>query len=250
MSTSSVLKKTLMATAGATLIALKLGGVAQAASITTFYGDDDGFGVGQTTGTLIDPDTSHQQRGEAPLTDQRLVGGSFYFPAFAPTGSFNPFRINPSEIITAASLMLQTGSFDSGPNPVGGLNRILLDGLEVPSSFINGFSTVNGNQIETQTINLASSFFSLLADGLVSLVGTYISEASGSGSFQVDFVRLAITTQSVDPAPSQAAEPAPSQMVDLAPSQSAQDVPEPASVLGLLVMGTLGAGSTLKRKQK
>jgi hypothetical protein len=243
MSTSSVLKTLLMATTGATLIALKLGGVAQAASITTFYGDDDGFGVGQTTGTLTDPDTSHKkQRGEAPLTDQRLVGGSFFFPAFAPTGSFNPFRINPGEIITAASLTLRTGAFDSGPNPVGGLNRILLDGLEVPSSFINGFSTVNGNQIETQTINLASSFFSRLADGLVSLAGTYISDASGSGSFQVDFVRLDITTQAADPEPSPMAAPA--------PSQSAQDVPEPASVLGLLVVGTLGAGSTLKRKQK
>jgi hypothetical protein len=242
MSNSSVLKTLLMATTGATLIALKLGGVAQAASITTFYGDDDGFGVGQATGTLTNPGTSHKQRGEAPLTDQRLVGGSFFFPAFAPTGSFNPFKINPGEIITAASLTLRTGAFDSGPNPVGGLNRILLDGLEVSSSFINGFSTVNGNQIETQTINLASSFFSRLADGLVSLAGTYISEASGSESFQVDFVRLDITTQAADPEPSPMAAPA--------PSQSAQDVPEPASVLGLLVVGTLGAGSTLKRKQK
>lgn len=239
-----------MATAGATLIALKLGGVAQAASITTFYGDDDGFGVGQTTGILANPSTSHQQRGEAPLTDQRLVGGLFYFPAFAPTESFNPFKINPGEIITAASLTLRTGSFDSGPNPVAGLNRILLDGLEVSSSFINGFSTLNGNQIETQTINLASSFFSRLADGLVSLAGTYISEASGSGSFQVDFVRLDITTQAADPEPSQTADPEPSQSAAPAPFQSAQEVPEPASVLGLLVVGALGAGSTLKRKQK
>ncbi|WP_373530573.1 hypothetical protein [Nostoc sp.] len=45
MATSTVLIKLLMTTAGAILIALGIGGAAKAGIITTFYGDDDGFGV-------------------------------------------------------------------------------------------------------------------------------------------------------------------------------------------------------------
>ena len=40
---------------------------------TTFYGDDDGFGIGTTVGT-IDPTVSNASLGEAALTDTRLIG--------------------------------------------------------------------------------------------------------------------------------------------------------------------------------
>jgi hypothetical protein len=173
----------------------------RAAVIIAYYGDDDGFGVGETSGNLTDPDTSHQGPGEAALTDMRLIGNAFTFPAFAPTGAFSAFSIPGSATVTGLTLTLRTGAFDSGPSPVDGPNVVYLDGMLVPSSFINGFSQVAVSQIETLSISLDSSFFSILADGLVSLNGTHISENSGSASFQVDFMRLDITTNGAEGVP-------------------------------------------------
>ncbi len=169
-------------------------GQASAVTITTFYGDDDGFGIGATSGT-IDPTISNAGVGEAPLTDVRLIGTGYLAPPFNPTGSFNPFAI--LNVIASATLTMRTGAFDSGPSPVNGPNQIFLDGLLVDSSFINSFSSANTNNVETLSINLNASFFPLLADGLVSLAGTHISEDSGSGSFQIDFLRLDIETASI-----------------------------------------------------
>lgn len=163
----------------------------------TYYGDDDGFGVGETAGNLTDATVSHAGVGEAPFTDVRLIGGPFApsFPDFAPTGSFTAFSLPVGSSIVQAVLTLRTGSFDSGPNTLAAPNRIFLDGLLVSSAFINGFSQVNGEQIETRSWVLDASFFPLLADGMVSLNGTNLSEDSGSSSFQVDFLRLEVTTQ-------------------------------------------------------
>lgn len=177
----------------------------------TFYGDDDGFGVGETAGNITDVLTSHQGGGEAAFTDLRLIGDVFGagLPAFAPTGSFTAFSLPAGSTVIGAVLTLRTGSFDSGPNPVdfssSGPNRIFLDGLLVSSAFINGFSQVNGEQIETRSFVLDASFFPIFADGLVSLNGTHLSEDSGSSSFQVDFLKLEITT-----APGVSAVPEPS----------------------------------------
>ena len=164
----------------------------------TYYGDDDGFGVGETSGNISDVNTSHQGPGEAPLTDLRLISSSYGIsaglPAFAPTGSFAAFSLPAGSTITQAVLTLRTGSFDSGPFTLDAPNRIYLDGLLVSSAFIDGFSQLNSQAIETRSFFLDSSFFPLLADGAVSLDGTVISEDSGSGSFQVDFLKLEITT--------------------------------------------------------
>jgi hypothetical protein len=178
------------------VLALCLGSLAQAQITVSFYGDDDGFGVGETAGNLSAPNTSHAGGGEAPFTDIRLIGNAFSgtAPAFAPTGSFNAFVLPVGGIITQATLTLRAGSFDSGPNPVDGPNQIFLDGLLVSSAFINSFSQADTNQIQTLSFNLDASFFALLADGAVSLNGTHLSEDSGSGSFQVDFLKLEVTT--------------------------------------------------------
>jgi hypothetical protein len=190
------------------LALLCLGSLAHAQVTVSFYGDDDGFGVGQTSGNLTDATTSHAGVGEAPFTDVQLIGVNFDGPAFAPTGSFNAFVLPVGSTITQAVLTLRTGSFDSGPVPVDGVgtNQIFLDGLLVSSAFINSFSQVDSQLIETRTFNLDSSFFSLLADGTVSLNGTHLSEDSGSGSFQVDFLKLEVTTT----APAITAVPEPS----------------------------------------
>jgi hypothetical protein len=191
----------------ASLLALLFVSVGHA-QVTVYYGDDDGFGVGQTAGTLTNVNTSHQGPGEAAFTDQRLIS-SFYgasgLPPFTPTGSFEIFALPVGSTITQAVLTLRTGGFDSGPFTLDAPNRIFLDGLLVSSAFINGFSQVNSDAIETRSIVLDASFFPLLADGMVSLAGTWISEDSGSGSFQVDFLSLEVTT-----APAITAVPEPS----------------------------------------
>jgi len=162
---------------------------ANATVISTFYGDDDGFGVGAID--TIDPNVSNNDVSDAPLTDSRLIGTGFLAGPFNPIGGFDPFVLDGD--IISASLTLRAGSFDSD-NSVDGQNQIFLDGLLVDTAFIDGFSTANSNLVETRTIDLDMAFFALLADGNVSLLGTVISEASGSGSFQVDFLRLDITT--------------------------------------------------------
>ena len=201
-----------------------------AAVITTFYGDDDGFGIGATSGG-IDPVMSHQGPGEAPLTDRRLVG-SFFGPAFfafTPAGSFAAFVIPFGESIISATLTLRTGAWDSGPNPVDGVgtNRIVLDGLALSPDFLDDFSSMEDfPDVEQHSIALSPAFFAALADGQVSLGGTRLSEDFGSGSFQVDFLRLDIQTA---PFPA--------------------DAPEPGSVL-LFGAGLLGWAALRKRRKQ
>jgi hypothetical protein len=185
----------------------------RASTITGFYGDADGFGIGATT--TIDPLVSHASGGDAPLTDVQLIGDlcGCVAPAFAPTGSFDAFTIPNGETITAVTITMSAGAWDVGTKPVDGANTLVLDGLAVPTSFFalftanNGIEPPNGNgdAIETQTLALSPAFFPLMADGLVSLNGTHLSEEDGSGSFQIDYLRLDIETQasgSVPPPPS------------------------------------------------
>ena len=182
-----------------------LSSTASAITVTTFYGDDDGFGVGETAGAMSSSTTSNAGVGEAPGTDVRLIGIGFDAPPFDPAGGFDPFVIPLGHDIVSASLTLRTGAFDSGPNPVdegdGFPNTIVLDGLPVPATFLDGFSDSDTEDIETRSVALDPSFFADLSDGAVSLAGTHISEDSGSASFQIDFLRLDIDVERAVPEP-------------------------------------------------
>jgi len=210
-------------------------GQALASTITVFYGDADGFGVGATT--TLDPAFSNASPGEAPLTDIQLIGDSdgFVGPAFAPTGNFDAYAIPAGETIIAATLTMSAGAWDVGAFPVDGANVLMLDGVAVPTSFFSlytansGNEALGGNAIETRSLVLPSTFFPLLADGLVSLNGTHLSEEDGSGSFQIDFLRLVIETQPAGPGPA--------------------PVPEPTSI-ALLGLGLAGMGARRWRQRK
>lgn len=186
------MKLTTRFTLSAALLSLMLAASSvNAATFSIFYGDDDGFGIGQTSGNLANSETSNNTASDAPGTDERLIGTGFAAPGFEPTGNFEPFSL-PGPV-TSAVLTIRMGAFDSGPSPVDGPNRIFLDGLEVDSAFINSFSTANSTAIETLSIALDPSFFHIFNDGVVSLSGTRITEDSGSSSFQIDFLKLEVT---------------------------------------------------------
>lgn len=155
---------------------------------TAYYGDDDGFGIGATSGTL-DPTVDNATVGDAALTDVRLIGTGFAAGPFTPTGSFDAFVVGGP--ITSALLTIRLGGFTPS-NPVDGPNILMLDGMAVNAAFLNSFSSSDGEDIETLSYALDATFFAALSDGLVSLNGTHISEGSGFGSFQVDFLRLDI----------------------------------------------------------
>ncbi len=180
--------------------------VGSAQAVTTFYGDDDGFGIGLVAGSFpSDPNTGNAGVGEAPFTDVPLIAPTFGLPAFAPLGGFTPFAVGAP--IVAATLTARLGSFDPIV-PLNPPNFLLLDGMDVaPLGFFSLFTDKSGangaanNLIETVSLALTPAFFPLLGDGAVSLAGSLISEADSSGSFQVDFLRLDITTTAV-PEPS------------------------------------------------
>ncbi|MFT4792624.1 MAG: hypothetical protein ACJAVR_000139 [Paracoccaceae bacterium] len=193
----------------AALVALCFVAPASAATVSTFYGDDDGFGIGKTGSTdtinAVNPNAS----SDAQFTDIRLIGTNCggtpcAAPAFAPNGGFTPFVVDG--VVVSALLTMRVGAFDSGPNPFDGPNVLKLDGMAVNPSFLSGFSSLDTNFVQTRSLALDPGFFALINDGAVSLSGTHISNDTGSGSFQVDMLRLQIVSE---PSPPPATVPLP-----------------------------------------
>jgi len=192
---------------------------ADGAIVTVFHGDADGFGVGATT--FKNPAVNSAGGGEASGTDIRLIGTGFVAPAFQPTSTLSFAAI--SDPILSIQITLSMAEFGGDISPVNGPNSIVLDGLAVPVTFLGGFASfASGANPNVQTLSafLPIAFFPLFADGSVNLTGTRISERSGFGSFQIDYLRFDVTTA---------------------------DVPEPASA-GMVLLGFAGLGVVMRRR--
>jgi hypothetical protein len=182
----------------AVVLALCFASSASAATVFAYYGDDDGFGVGKTGPTDTIAPVNSNSSSDVAYTDLRLIGTNCggtpcAAPAFMPSGNFTPFFVDG--VVISAQLTMRVGAFDSGPNPFDGPNVLKLDGMTVDSAFLSGFSSLDTNYVQTRTLMLDPGFFALMNDGMVSLSGTHISNDNGSGSFQVDMLRLTIVSE-------------------------------------------------------
>src|SRR5260370_42052259 len=88
---------------------------AQAGLIVTLYGDNDGFGIGKTSGTGFNPGISNAS-SDAPFTNVQSIGNGFDPSPCRPTGSSTAFSVIGPAVTVA--LTLPTGTFiPSAPAP-------------------------------------------------------------------------------------------------------------------------------------
>jgi hypothetical protein len=188
---------------------------AQAATIVALYGDDDGFGVGVTSGALSTAQIAavNATAGDAAFTDAPMFADQLNQPQFRPTGSFTPFAVT-GEILSATLTLRVAGLRVGNVNN----NRIFLDGNDIISG--NLFDQIPDRpgphtEIDEVSVSLSPFFFQFLADGAVSLgpnsriLQFNENPLANLGPFQVDFIRLTIETRDPEltPVPLPAAAP-------------------------------------------
>jgi hypothetical protein len=197
MTTSTLLKKLSIATAGAALIALGIGGTAQAATFTE-SGD-----AGQTLNTAqnVGGGINVIQGNIFPFNDADLFSFSW------GGGLFNATTVGGANFDTILQLFDFSGTILAQND----------DTFIPPFTFSLG-STLN------QVLDAGNYFLGISSyPNFASSGPTYSNNGWGGGSTGSYSISL---------------------------NQPTSSVPEPGSVLGLLALGGLGAGSVLKRKQQ
>ncbi|MCP2732091.1 PEP-CTERM sorting domain-containing protein [Limnofasciculus baicalensis] len=236
MSTSTLLKKLSMAAAGAAFVALGVGSTAQAAELI----NNGGFETGDFTNWSVTNNGSGGCDTDWHVNATGYTGCNLLSPAtegtFAAYNSFEgdgpqQFRLEQTFFvpnnITSAVL---SWADEANMFIFSVLNREFQVDLVTSSGSVNIFSQIfqRGPRQYAWTARLADVTSILQANQgqSVTLAFTNIipEQFSGPGGFGLDKVSLDVTTG------------------------ESQSVPEPASVLGLLGLGGLGAASSLKRK--
>lgn len=178
---------------------------AQAATVVAYYGDDDGFGIGVTSGALTEAQirATNATAQDAALTDAPMFNDALFQPQFRLTGSFAPFSIS-GEIVSATLTLRVAGLRVPPANP----NRIFLDGNDIGRDLFDLISDKPNlsTDIDEVSLGLSSFFFPFLADGAVSLDRTRLLQRDDGPQIanvplQVDFIRLSIVTQEPSPTP-------------------------------------------------
>ncbi|MFM2025585.1 MAG: hypothetical protein RLZZ339_298 [Cyanobacteriota bacterium] len=257
MKTSTVLKNCSRVAAGTVFVTLGIltTGTAHAAELITNGGFETGFtgwnvsiqpGSNSTSGFFID-----DANGSTPFSGQATVGpasGSFY--AVSDQGGPGAYALTQTFIVpgAASSVIL---SYDMFVNDWSGLGPIVnpsgLDYTSIPNQHARVDILVAGaNPFSTNPADIVGNFY-LGNDPFASNPNPYTSYSfditslvGAGGSYILRFAEVDnqfFFNQGVD-----------NVSIDFTPL--ATPVPEPASVLGLLAIGALGAGAAWKRKLK
>lgn len=231
MSTAT-LKKLALTAVGSALIGLGTTGVAQAASI------------------------SFEARGLDSGINSALTRNNFFGISFddGPAGTFlesvtldlspdsNAFFDITSGLFSVGGIGFDFAAGSTSGLSAGDISRSLSgDNKKLTLSFASGTFAVGDSLrfgIDTDGVGPSIFGFDLLDPGfdfgIAGVIASAFLSNGTSGSATFNGVSLI----------------APSQSVAIVNIDDPEPVPEPASVLGLLAIGALGAGSSLKRKKK
>jgi hypothetical protein len=250
--TKKLLSLSLTATAAVVGV---VSGIVPVHAYTIFFGED--LGLGESTRL---PATPNANAAEANFLSNLAGVGTEDFESFAP-GAGTPLNVTfPGSITTNITATISgVGSIDNVPSGTNGVGRYPISGdqyLETNSEFLINFdqevaafgfygidigdfdgqitlTLTDGNSttltIPNTTSGLGGSvlFYGIIADNDNEV---FTDVSFGNTASGVDFFGFDdLTVGDIE--------------------QVGGVVPEPASTLALLVLGTLGAGSALKRKR-
>lgn len=224
---SSFVKKLSIAAASVAFVAMGTVGMGEAKANPLVNGDfETGDLTGWTTftttnGTLgpgfpnvVPFDTNND--GINSLSAQFRVGQQSFIPGqFSGGGIFQNVNLFAGDLTIEANIASLAGSIG---NASGGLFELLFDGVVLDS--VN-FGSISANQTKFDLLTNVSNIVAGMHEIRFRVTRPF-TQTSGTPKQYIDDIKLSGTA--VTP------------------------VPEPASVLGLLAVGTLGA--TIKRKQK
>jgi hypothetical protein len=219
MKTSTILAKISVVAAGATIFGLGTMGSAQAASLTTTFAGGSGFNSPASSGNMFDLTTLSNALNITSLDVSTLNTGALTVNVYTKTGTYVG-----SETNSGVWSKVATGSTTATTSDNGSVTTVDI------SDFLLNPNTTYGMYVE--------------------LIGTGVNFTSGANTYSNS--DLSITTGSgIGGAFGSTAVLTPRTWNGTINYNvaNAQSVPEPASVLGLLMVGGLGL-ETLKRKQK
>jgi len=207
---------------------------AQAQTSTLFDFDNTGLADGQVVTSQISGLSI--TNGSIGYTGGKVTG----FYASSGNDAINQSRLSPGASFSGG--FLTTQSFGSPQNL-----EIEFDELVSSVSFtVADLEVWGGGQVELLTASIFDAAGGLL--GRQTLAGNGPGAGDGSGllaSFNVDGISRLV----LDPALNNNANAGVGYAIDNLRVETAESVPEPASMLGLLAIGALSAGTLRKRQQ-